>query len=52
MNKTTLIIKYPNGTTQTVHPSPEFFKGGWSELAQAIAAPYIPAGHRVNFEVR
>lgn len=56
MNATTLIIKYPNGATQVVKPKPEFFKGDWASLAQAIAGEYFPRGHkdipRVTYEIR
>jgi hypothetical protein len=37
---TTMIIKYPNGTTQTVKPNMQFFQGDWPTLAKAIAGSW------------
>ena len=49
---TTLVINYPNGSKQIVKPNPEFFKGNFYELAQAIGAPYFPMGQKVTYEIR
>ena len=33
---TTLVIKYPNGTTQHVRPNMQLFNGNWDALAEAV----------------
>jgi hypothetical protein len=52
MQATILTINYPNGSKQVVRPNPEFFKGNFYELAQAIGAPYFPRDQKVQYEVR
>lgn len=52
MTSSTLTIKYPNGSTQTVKPNLAFFKGDWQGLAQAIGGQYFPKGARITYEVK
>ena len=52
MNGSHLVIKYPNGATQTVKPNMAYFKGDWSGLAQAVGGQYFPKGQRITYEVK
>lgn len=52
MTATTLVIKYPNGSTQVVKPNLSYFKGDWNGLATAIGGQYFPIGTRINYELK
>jgi hypothetical protein len=56
MNFTTMIINYPNGSTQVIKPNMTFFKGRWEELAQSVGGKYFPkdsnGNARVNYILR
>lgn len=39
--KSTLIIQYPNGSTQVVKPNMQIFNGSWEILATELGVPYL-----------